>query len=92
MRDRAILVVAYIAIVATIVAGTFAINWWVVVACASVLALVSLTASFGSHSRYVFADSAVSAPAAYASTAINATSAAAVAYVLGRAMGYLLSL
>ena len=90
MRDRAILIIAYIAIVATIVAGTFAVNWWAAGACTAVLALISLTASFGTHSRYALAGSIVSPPAAYASTAINSVSAAVTAYVLGRIIGWLL--
>lgn len=92
MRDHAVITLAYTAIVATIVAGTFAINWWAAVACAAVLALVSLTASFGAHSRYAYAGSAVSTPAVYTSTAINAASAAATAYLLGRTIGWLLGL
>lgn len=92
MGDRAILTLGYTAIVATIVAGTFAINWWVAVVCAAVLALISLTASFGAHSRYAYAGGAVSTPAVYASTAINAASAAAVAYLLGRTIGWLYGL
>jgi hypothetical protein len=90
MRDRAILVIAYFAIVATIVAGTLAVSWWAAVACAAILALISLTASFGSHSRYALAGSIISPPTVYASTAINAVSAAVTAYVLGRIIAWLL--
>ena len=88
MRDRAILTLGYTTIVATIAAGVLGLAWWAAVACASVLGLISLTASFGAYARYVYAGSPISLPAVFTSTVVNAISAGAAAYLLGRVVGW----
>jgi hypothetical protein len=81
--------VAFSAILCAIIVGLLQLNLWAVCGCASVLAIVSLTASTGSFSRYGQVGSAISVSTIMLSTTLNATAASSSAYITGRAIGWL---
>ena len=88
MPKHAHLAIAFFAILATVFAGIIKSNAWSIGACASTLALISLTAPFGGFARYSQTGSAVSLPALFASTTLNSTAASCAAFALGRGIGW----
>jgi hypothetical protein len=79
---------ALAAILAVIAAGILHVSAWAAVAGACILGLVSLTSSQGAFSRYGYAGSPIGLPVVLVSTLLNASAAAAAAFVLGRLIAW----
>jgi hypothetical protein len=79
---------AFTVLLATCAAGVFQASWWVVVVCASLLALHTLARLSALTSGTGNTRTVVSASTYLASTCLNAGGAAASAFVLGRAIGW----
>jgi hypothetical protein len=81
-------VVAFCAILATILSSLAGAGVWAIVACASTLALISLTSRLGAFARYGLVGDVVSVPVIYASTIFNAAATSGSAFVAGRVIGW----
>ena len=88
MSSHAQSVLAFIMLLATCYAGMFNASWWVVVVCASLLALHTLMRIAVLTNGTDISRTAVSASTYLASICLNAGGAAASAFVLGRAIGW----
>lgn len=88
MLKHAHMPIAFVAILATILAGILQLNIWSIGVCASTLGLISLTASVGAFARYGQPGGAITLPVVFISTALNSSAASSAAYGLGRAIGW----
>ena len=88
MFNRTHSMLAFLVIVATCTAGLLHVSWWAIVACASLLAIHSLTTSPLVLGRFPTASIGISSPTLFVSVILNSAAASLAAYILGRVIGW----
>ncbi len=81
--------VGFAAILAASLAGAFHLTAWTICVAAATLILVSLTQHQGHYSRYAGEGNVAAQSMLLLGSTLNAATAATVAFVLGRAIGWL---
>ena len=82
-------VCGFAAILSACFAGAFGISPWAICAAAAVLMLISLAHHQSHYARYAGQGSIASQSMLLAGSTLNAVTASAVAFILGRAIGWL---
>jgi len=88
MNARHHALIPFAVIMCVIYSGIYHLSWWSAVAGACALALFSLASPTGSIAHHQRSRIAVSMPVLFLSTTTNAATAAVIAYVFGRIIGW----
>ncbi len=77
---------AFVAILVACLAGAFSVSWWLACAAAAMLVLVSLTAHKPTYGRYAAQGRVGAQSMLLAGSTLNAATAVAAGYAIGRAL------